>query len=66
MEARRRNEEKRLEGNTYLRKSDTLTSEQDYKNVKILVFFKITSTNEEHKVRFSLLTNITYKYKRNI
>lgn len=50
MEARRRNEEKRLEGNTYLRKSDTLTSEQDYKNVKILVFFKITSTNEEHKV----------------
>lgn len=36
MEARRRNEEKRLEGNTYLRKSDT---EQDYKNVKIFVFF---------------------------
>lgn len=39
MEARRRNEEKRLEGNTYLRKSETLPSEQEYKNVQILVFF---------------------------
>lgn len=45
MEARRRNEEKRLEGNTYLRKSDTLTSEQEYKYVKILVFF----LNYKHK-----------------